>query len=855
MKRGSHTAALKAFTRATELNPDSLYSFYQLACIEQIVGEYVAAVKAYKAVLERKADYVPALFGVGETLLLLARRANQQFVHGRALGHCQQAAEYLTRSAVLHSDISCVWKLLGDVFTLVHVMPKDIVRLSVSSTLLRSGQEEETQEELGKTDLLALASRCYATAIKQQPNNSSLWQDLGLSYWREGHASVLHNCIQCLLTAVSLNPNNHQHWLALGTVVAQKQVNNKALAQHCYIKSIQLEPNNVSAWTNLGVLYLTEGNVCQANEAFRQAQAIAPDSVRCWLGQAMLAETITQDVEAMDLFRHATQLDNHVEGSIGFGQWVVNILQDPATLADDWNKYVIHEMAAVLAASDALDKYTERMPDDPVAYNLWGLLLERQGLHSQACQAFAAALELLDRPNADPKHKEQVTANYAINLRDCKMYEEAVQQYKKLTNPRQEDGYGLALTYFMQKDYAMAQSKYESLLPTAKEADLSAIHTALGMIAYCMGDMDSARTNLFSSSQCSSPCRQGLLALCALGLLQGNTTLTTAVLNELQPSKPETPKTEKQNTNKETIVDATGKGTIKDGKAAPQVDEDVAYLSALNRLAQGDISGARDELQQGGRVLWEQLISCLVTHCPQDIQDMMRDIPMEAKQGVGMAVWGLAKGYHRCTTNGSHRNCFREALKAAHANPESLSAWLCMLACGHAELVIRGSMRESCMQLAETLLPICTHIMARVESELHVAAEVSCYHQAWLQTVHVWCVRHYVIALLHTERPQQAEHFLQHAVQLYESDTSLQSLLALIKQCTTTLNNLKSEDAHIWAMLVDLYAKQGLNQEAVKTLNDWIRVPNQRASALAKKLHWCATHKEGRDEKYQAVAS
>ena len=51
-----------------------------------------------------------------------------------------------------------------------------------------------------------------------------------------------------------------------------------------------------------------------------------------------------------------------------------------------------------------------------------------------------------------------------------------------------------------------------------------------------------------------------------------------------------------------------------------------------------------------------------------------------------------------------------------------------------------------------------------------------------------------------------------------------------------------------------VYTKQGLNQEVLKTLNDWIRLPNQRASALAKKLHWCTTH-EGRDEKYQAVSS
>ena len=37
---------------------------------------------------------------------------------------------------------------------------------------------------------------------------------------------------------------------------------------------------------------------------------------------------------------------------------MVSILQDPEKLAVDWNKYVIHEMAAIPAASDALDKYT-----------------------------------------------------------------------------------------------------------------------------------------------------------------------------------------------------------------------------------------------------------------------------------------------------------------------------------------------------------------------------------------------------------------------------------------------------------------------------------------------------------------
>ena len=62
----------------------------------------------------------------------------------------------------------------------------------------------------------------------------------------------------------------------------------------------------------MGVLYMQENNVKAANEAFRAAQATSPSHVGCWLGQAMLAETVGQEVEAMDLFRHTTELDNHV---------------------------------------------------------------------------------------------------------------------------------------------------------------------------------------------------------------------------------------------------------------------------------------------------------------------------------------------------------------------------------------------------------------------------------------------------------------------------------------------------------------------------------------------------------------
>ena len=61
----------------------------------------------------------------------------------------------------------------------------------------------------------------------------------------------------------------------------------------------------------------------------------------------------------------------------------------------------------------------DRVRTNATAYNLYGILLERQELHSQACEAFANALKILEK-SKDPESsdkREKVKANYARLLR------------------------------------------------------------------------------------------------------------------------------------------------------------------------------------------------------------------------------------------------------------------------------------------------------------------------------------------------------------------------------------------------------------------------------------------------------
>lgn len=54
---------MKSFTKASELNPESTYSVFKVAAIQQILGKYKEAVAQYQLIIKKKEDYVPALKG------------------------------------------------------------------------------------------------------------------------------------------------------------------------------------------------------------------------------------------------------------------------------------------------------------------------------------------------------------------------------------------------------------------------------------------------------------------------------------------------------------------------------------------------------------------------------------------------------------------------------------------------------------------------------------------------------------------------------------------------------------------------------------------------------------------------
>ncbi|KAA8592375.1 hypothetical protein FQN60_017830 [Etheostoma spectabile] len=517
LNRRSFTAALKAFGKAHQLQPSSIYSVYQAAAIKQTLGKFREAVAEYLQITAKQ-DYVPALKGLGECQLSLAKGLMEDCRDGGAIDLIQQAIQNLFRAVVLRPDLSCLWKLLGDACTAVSTVSSNRAQVLVPALL--AGSDTNTQSQaLNQAQTLRVGERCYVRALKMMSEVPSLWYDLGLNYYRQSsihrpdegdqnsQSLLLEKAQQCLKKAIMMDSGANSYWNALGVISMSKDLENFALAQHCFIKSIQVEPNNVVAWTNLGTLYLKKDNIELAHEAFKIAQSLEPLYVNCWIGQALIAERVGS-YDTMDLFRHTTELSTHMEGVKGYAFWVCSTLLDKTNRDSELYRYNIVQMNAISAAQVALSKYT-----GTVSIYLAVELL--QSMSSSEQLAFALC-------------------SYGRALCTSGQLEEAVRVYNSTPLQELSDLAGLALAYCRAGLIPESINAYERALAVASiEKEKAYILTALALLQHRQGNLDSAKTLLFKCSMLKEPIAESLLCLCALGLVHSDATLAAAALTEL----------------------------------------------------------------------------------------------------------------------------------------------------------------------------------------------------------------------------------------------------------------------------------------------------------------------------------
>nr|CAD7458188.1 unnamed protein product [Timema tahoe] len=391
---------------------------------------------------------------------------------------------------------------------------------------------------------------CFSQALGLAPNNSFVWHDLAVIYHLHGnYVSELHlkkqykeRALAAAKKSVSLNPRNWQHWNVLGVVATSEEIKNYSLAQHAFIKSVNIESSNPVSWTNLGTLYLLLGELKLANEAFIVTQRTEPSYIQCWIGQApvvagsikalviranlqpmlvlesiimlvlirdfegrycgqimnaLLAERVKNE-DSMDLFRHTTQLGIHPESCIGYSQFVCSTLLNTSNTTDPRFVYSIEKMYAIPVAVDAMTYYTAEICDNPCAYNMLGLLLERQRLYRGAAEAFESALNLL-QSEENLSVRDKVLGNYGRVLVQLQRYDEAIKSYQQVKQANFYTQCGLALAYFKAEKYEDSYVAYETALEWLAPDDGFKSHVLVAMAAmtYMFQGVEDSKILLF----------------------------------------------------------------------------------------------------------------------------------------------------------------------------------------------------------------------------------------------------------------------------------------------------------------------------------------------------------------------
>uniref|UniRef100_A0A667YB41 SKI3 subunit of superkiller complex n=1 Tax=Myripristis murdjan TaxID=586833 RepID=A0A667YB41_9TELE len=822
LNRRSFTAALKAFGKAHQLQPTSIYSVYQAAAIKQTLGKFKEAAAEYLQITTRE-DYVPALKGLGECLLSLAKGLMEDYRDGGAIDLLQQAIKNLFRAVELRPDLSCLWKLLGDSCTTVGIVSPNRALVLVPGPL--AGLDPITQshtlnqaQTLKVGESVSLVYRCYGRALKLMPEAPSLWYDLGLNYHRQANlpcpaegdqsslVQLLEKAQQCVKKAIMMDSGNHNYWNALGVIAMSKGLENFALAQHCFIKSIQVEANNVVAWTNLGALYLKKENIELSHEAFKIAQSLEPLYVNCWIGQALIAETVGS-YDTMDLFRHTTELSTHTEGVKGYAYWVCATLLDKSNRDSELYRYNIVQMNAVSAAQVALTKYTERIQSDPDAFIMLGYLNEHLQLKMQAVQAYQRSVELLQSMSST-EELAFALGSYGRALCTSGRWEEAVQCYS--STPLQElcDLAGLALAYFRSGLIPESISAYERALAVAStEKEKAYILTALALLQHKQGNLDSAKTLLFKCSVLKEPIPGSLLCLCALGLVHRDATLAGAALTEL----------------------------LKQGAATGSAVEQRCLLTCTLLALQGNYSAVQREAARavhsnpGNPSLWALLSRLVPQYCPKKANVSLNTHIDRALLYSG--VNQVASGRH--SREDSHRNALRTMQRAVLLCPDDPAAWAGLMAACHTENTsgfLSGSapLRQG---LEQTLMSV---VSEKVDIEHPLA-----------QALEGWVLQQAVTGLMLGGQLEQAEALCSKVLSVSPEHPAVVLLLRQV-QCQrlllasggtalpdSVLEQLSSAvmvnptNLGAWHWLAEVYRSQGLLVQAVTAYRQSLQLASQ----------------------------
>jgi tetratricopeptide (TPR) repeat protein len=108
----------------------------------------------------------------------------------------------------------------------------------------------------------------YELALKAKPKDPNLLNDVGYFHYGRGNWA---DAEKYLRQALALDPHHQRAWINLGMTLGQQQRNSESLEAFGHVVG------RAEALCNLGFILTTQGKRKEAEQAYRDALALAPD--------------------------------------------------------------------------------------------------------------------------------------------------------------------------------------------------------------------------------------------------------------------------------------------------------------------------------------------------------------------------------------------------------------------------------------------------------------------------------------------------------------------------------------------------------------------------------------------------
>ncbi|SCV04850.1 LAMI_0H19922g1_1 [Lachancea mirantina] len=418
---GRVEASLKAFERALNLDQGNVFAKYFQAMALANLGSCEDGIELLEQLTELNPHEPAFHISLGNILIQSSLTLCQQ---GFLTKSVTKASEAIRRMKILTEDKSCsyssVWFIISNALRLflkvqskLDLLPveelficfenssfKSRPDLDFDDTDLASIAANESDDNMSLASKLLILSGKYALGAQDyndfsRTTRAALWYNMGvdelLAYHNLKLAKNRDAAIYSLKKSIEYQSNTAESWLAFG--IASLDLNLR-VSQHCFIKAAALSPREVRAWYDLAILALKNKDFGLARSIITKSLSMAPQNPLPWLAMALTPGISEDGKSSSNLLSHAFILSNGRSSAaqILYAQDVFS-----QTLSSSQSESSIEAVQRLTAASEGLDDYLRKFPDDTNALKHAIVISERLHDYRLAeffCRRLSTLLEI-----------------------------------------------------------------------------------------------------------------------------------------------------------------------------------------------------------------------------------------------------------------------------------------------------------------------------------------------------------------------------------------------------------------------------------------------------------------------------